>query len=305
MSITVFGSVNLDLTVSVDHMPEPGVTSHATGFLKGLGGKGANQAAAATRLARCPVRFVAAIGADAFGASLRASLDGLGVDTDHLVTMPDHDSGMALIHVDATSQNTITVVGGANMAWSADGPDADCFEGCKVALFQLETPQNATIAAMRKARAAGATVILDPAPIAATGMDALLAEADIITPNETEAAGLSCKMPATFDEALEVARSLCARGPQTVIVKLGAKGLAYACKDGRSGKLEPFRVNAIDTVAAGDSFNGGLAAALAEGMELEAALRFASAAGALATTKKGASEAVPDRADVDALILKG
>ncbi|WP_319411893.1 ribokinase [uncultured Cohaesibacter sp.] len=302
MSITVFGSVNLDLTVSVEQMPEPGVTSHATGFLKGLGGKGANQAVAATRLAKGPVRFVAAIGADAFGESLRASLSGLGVDTDNLVTMPDKDSGMALIHVDATSQNTITVVGGANMAWSPEGPDASCFEGCKVALFQLETPQQATIAAMRKAKAAGAKVILDPAPIAATGMDALLAEADIITPNETEAAGLAGSKPTNFDEALDVARSLCGRGPEIVIVKLGAKGLAYATKSGKSGKVEPFKVRAIDTVAAGDSFNGGLAAALAEGMELEAALRFASAAGALATTKKGASEAVPSRAEVDALI---
>ncbi|WP_316861019.1 ribokinase [uncultured Cohaesibacter sp.] len=303
MSITVFGSINLDLTVSVEQMPEPGVTSHATGFLKGLGGKGANQAVAATRLAKSKVRFVAAVGADAFGDSLKASLVALGVDTDDLVTMAEHDSGIALIHVDSTSQNTITVVGGANMAWPSDGPDAACFDGCKVALFQLETPKDATIAAMRKARAAGATVILDPAPIASTGMDALLAEADIITPNETEAAGLSGTKPTSFNEALEVARALCQRGPQTVIVKLGSKGLVYACKDGRSGQLEPFRVNAIDTVAAGDSFNGGLAAALAEGMELEAALRFASAAGALATTRKGASEAVPSRDATDRLLL--
>nr|WP_321455442.1 ribokinase [uncultured Cohaesibacter sp.] len=301
MSITVFGSVNLDLTVSVAHMPTPGETSHATRFLKGLGGKGANQAVAATKLAKGPVRFVAAIGADAFGESLKSSLEALGVDTDNLVTMPDEDSGIALIHVDATSQNTSTVVGGANMAWPSSGPDAACFEGCKVALFQLETPQAATIAAMRKAKAAGATVILDPAPIAATGMEALLAEADIITPNETEAAGLSGHKPTNFEEALSVAHRLCERGPKVVIVKLGAKGLAYACREGKSGKVEPFKVDAIDTVAAGDSFNGGLAAALAEGMELEAALRFASAAGALATTKKGASEAVPDRGAVDLL----
>ena len=302
MSITVFGSVNLDLTVSVEQMPEPGVTSHATGFLKGLGGKGANQAVAATRLARGAVRFVAAIGADAFGDSLKASLDGLGVDTRDLVTMPEHDSGIALIHVDVSSQNTITVVGGANMAWPAEGPDACCFDKCKVALFQLETPQDATIAAMRKARAAGASVILDPAPIATSGMDALLAEADIITPNETEAAGLSGTKPTNLEEAREVARSLCARGPRTVIVKLGAKGLAYASSDGQGGIMEPFKVKAIDTVAAGDSFNGALAVALSEGMPLEATLRFASAAGALATTKKGASEAVPDRAAVDGLI---
>ncbi|WP_321337461.1 ribokinase [uncultured Cohaesibacter sp.] len=302
MSITVFGSVNLDLTVSVDRMPEPGVTSHATGFLKGLGGKGANQAVAATKLAKGPVRFVAAVGADAFGDSLRASLDGLGVDTSDLVTMPEHDSGIALIHVDATSQNTITVVGGANMAWSSEGPDDRCFESCKVALFQLETPQDATIAAMRKARAAGATVILDPAPIASSGMDALLAEADIITPNETEAAGLSGIKPTSLEEALDVARSLCSRGPGTVIVKLGSKGLAYACKDGQGGVIASFKVDAIDTVAAGDSFNGGLAVALSEGMPLDAALRFASAAGALATTKKGASEAVPDRTAVDGLL---
>ena len=298
MSITVFGSLNLDLTVTVDHMPQPGATNHASGLHRGLGGKGANQAVAATKLASCPVRFVAAMGQDAFGESLVEDLKALNVNVDDMVVFPDSDTGMAFIHVDTNSQNTITVVGGANMAWPSQGPDDQAYEGCKVALFQLETPLEATLSAMRKARAAGATVILDPAPVAKHGMSDLMAEADIITPNETEAAAIVGKMPCDFGDAIEVAKDLCRQGPKIAIVKLGAKGLAFATADGETGSIEPFKVKSIDTVAAGDSFNGGLAAALAEGLSLTEALRFASAAGALATTKTGASEAVPTREQV-------
>ncbi len=302
MSITVFGSVNLDLTVSVHHLPIAGETSHAAGFQTGLGGKGANQAVAATRLAKCPVKFVAAVGQDSFADKLRADLQKMTVDTSNLVTMKGTESGIALIHVDQSSQNSITVVGGANMAWPDDGPGADVFKGCKVALFQLETPIAATLAAMRAARAAGALVILDPAPIAEGHMEALIAEADIVTPNETETAAITGTMPGNFLEAQTLARSLVAMGPKVAIVKLGAKGLAYASRHDGEGAMEPYFVKAIDTVAAGDSFNGGLAAALAEGRSLQDALKFAAAAGALATTRRGAGEAVPSRQEVDDLI---
>ena len=302
MTITVFGSVNLDLTVSVSHMPVPGETSHARAYDTGLGGKGANQAVAATRLARQPVRFAAAIGVDGFGQRVREDLAACGVETDHLTAFDGLDTGIALIHVDATSQNTITVVGGANMAWPDEGPDVAVFEGAKVALFQLETPLAATLSAMRSARKAGATVILDPAPIPSEGVDALLREADIVTPNETEAAALAGTEPSCLDEAIAVAKSLCARGPNIAVIKLGSRGLAYATADGKTGTIAPFSVTAVDTVAAGDSFNGALAVALAEGQALEDALRFASAAGALATTRRGASSAVPHREEVDELV---
>ncbi|WP_119309385.1 ribokinase [Cohaesibacter haloalkalitolerans] len=302
MSITVFGSVNLDLTVSVHHLPIAGETSHAAGFQTGLGGKGANQAVAATRLAKCPVKFVAAVGEDSFADKLRADLQKMTVDTANLVTMKGAESGIALIHVDQSSQNSITVVGGANMAWPDAGPCADVFKGCKVALFQLETPIPATLAAMRAARAAGAVVILDPAPIAEGHMEALIAEADIVTPNETETAAITGTMPGNFLEAQTLAKSLVAMGPKVAIVKLGAKGLAYASRHDGEGVIKPYFVKAIDTVAAGDSFNGGLAAALAEGWSLQDALKFAAAAGALATTRRGAGEAVPSRQEVDDLV---
>ena len=305
MTITIFGSVNLDMTVSVQHLPVAGETSHAQSFQTGLGGKGANQAVAATRLALCPVRFVAAVGEDSFADKLRSDLQKMNVDTSDLVTFKGAESGIALIHVDESSQNSITVVGGANMAWLDTGPSDDVFSGCKVALFQLETPIKATITAMRMAKAAGSTVILDPAPISHGNMDALIAEADIVTPNETETAAITGTMPSSFDEAEEMAQQLLTMGPKLAIVKLGAKGLAYASKQGESGHLEPYSVKAIDTVAAGDSFNGGLAAALAEGKDLLDAMRFASASGALATTRRGAGEAVPSRSEVETLISAG
>nr|WP_321981866.1 ribokinase [uncultured Cohaesibacter sp.] len=302
MSITIFGSVNLDMTVSVQHLPVAGETSHAGSFQTGLGGKGANQAVAATRLATGPVKFVAAVGEDSFADKLRADLEAMTVDTSHLVTIKGAESGIALIHVDESSQNSITVVGGANMAWPAEGPDADVFKEAKVALFQLETPLDATIAAMRKAKAAGATVILDPAPISDGHMDALIAEADIITPNETETAAITGTMPGDFLEAETLAKRLLTMGPKLAVVKLGAKGLVYASREEGSGHIDPYDVKAIDTVAAGDSFNGGLAAALAEGKSLLDALKFAAAAGALATTRRGAGEAVPSRAEVEKLL---
>lgn len=302
MTVVVFGSANLDLTVYVDALPRPGQTIHADREVIGLGGKGANQAVAAQRLSSEPVRFVSATGEDAFGAMLRAELAAKGISLAHMRRFPGMVTGIALIHVDSASQNVITVLGGANMAWPETGPEPSVFEGARVALFQLETPVEATIAAMRAARDSGARVVLDPAPVPFSVPDALVSAADVVTPNETETEALTGAAPADFDAAVAAARSLCARGPGLAVIKMGARGLAYATKDGAEGVVAPFHVAPVDTVAAGDSFNGALGVALAEGMDLEHALRFASAAGALATTRHGASAAAPERAEVEALI---
>jgi ribokinase len=216
--------------------------------------------------------------------------------------LPETQTGIALIHVDAASQNTITVIGGANMAWTDDGPDAQFFEGARVALFQLETPLAATLAAMRAARAAGAYVVLDPAPVPDTDIRALLALSEIVTPNEYEAERLTGIAPVDEASAIRATQELLNKGCDTVVLKRGAEGVVYACRCGRTGVIPPFNVEAIDTVAAGDFFNGGLAAALAEGQDLEDALLFASAAGALATTRPGAADAAPTRDQVDALV---
>ncbi|MFV0244592.1 MAG: ribokinase [Qingshengfaniella sp.] len=302
MTVAVFGSVNLDLTVYVQALPRPGQTIHADRQVIGLGGKGANQAVAAQKLSATPVRLIAATGADAFGQTLRTALAENGIALDHVAVFDDVPSGNALIHVDARSQNVITVTGGANMAWPDAGPGAEGFAGVGVALFQLETPLVATLAAMRAARAAGATVILDPAPIPRRDLTDVLAEADVATPNETEAEALVGIRPEDPAAAIAAARALVTRGPRLAIVKMGARGLAYATVQGETGIVPPFAVTAVDTVAAGDSFNGALAVALDEGLPVPQALRFAAAAGALATTRFGASAAAPSRAEVERLI---
>ena len=302
MSITVFGSVNLDFTVYVNSLPRAGETLHALRQISGLGGKGANQAVAATKLSTDKVRFVTALGKDAFADTIRTELSGYGVDMSDIKTFDDAASGNALIHVDKESQNTITVVGGANMAWADDGPDAAVFDGCKVAVFQFETPIKATLAAMQAAKQRGATVILDPAPVPDAPIEAVLAAADVVTPNETEAEALTGIRPVDKDSALRAAHALVAMGPSLAVVKMGANGLYYATKNGTVGYMLPFKVNAIDAVAAGDCFCGALAVALSEGMDTEAALRFASGAGALATTQYGAAASAPSRADLDTLV---
>ncbi len=299
MSITVFGSVNVDLTAYVETLPRPGVTTHAASYATGLGGKGANQAVAAQRLSNSAVRLVAAIGPDAFGARARALLAEFGVSDEDIIVMPDEETGIALIHVDAASQNTITVVGGANMAWPGQGPDPAVFRGAKIGLFQLEVPIEAGTSAMRAARAAGTRIILDPAPAPERSrrrhIDALLQLADIVTPNESEAEALTGLPASDHASALRAAQALRACGANTVVIKLGAEGLVYIDSDGAEGYVAPFKVVAVDTVAAGDCFNGALAVALAEGRLLPEALRFASAAGALATETRGAAASAPLR----------
>ena len=299
MSIIVFGSINVDLTAYVETLPRPGVTSHATSYATGLGGKGANQAVAAQRLSRTPVRLVAALGSDAFGVRARALLSMFEVSDEDIIVMPDEETGIALIHVDATSQNTITVVGGANMAWPQQGPDPAVFHGAEIGLFQLEVPIEASTSAMRAARTAGTRIIFDPAPApersSTRDIESLLKLSDIVTPNESEAEALTGIPTTDRNSALQAAYALRNCGAKTVVIKLGADGLVYVDSAGSEGYIAPFKVVAVDTVAAGDCFNGALAVALAEGRPLPEALRFASAAGALSTEKPGAASSAPSR----------
>ncbi|MGS4943997.1 ribokinase [Meridianimarinicoccus sp. RP-17] len=301
-AVTVFGSVNIDLTAYVPHLPRPGETAHATGHATGLGGKGANQAVAAARLARGPVRFVAAVGDDGFADLARAELARYGVGTGDLVTVAGEATGMALIHVDTDAQNVITVIAGANGTWNAAGPNPAVFAGNAVALFQLETPLTATGAALRAARAAGAVTILDPAPVPSADIGALIAAADIVTPNETEAEALTGIAPVDETSAFAAAAALLDRGAVTAVVKRGAAGLVWQARDGGRGVVPVFRVASVDTVAAGDCFNGALGAALAEGQKMDAALHFAAAAAALSTTRRGAAASIPSRDEVAALL---
>lgn len=305
--ILSFGSVNIDIVAYSAALARPGETIHAGRTSIGLGGKGANQAAAASRLASSlglQVALAGRTGTDLFAELARRHLAGFGVDLSALRSDPDHPTGLALIGVDAAGENAITVAGGANMALDATDTDAlvPLLSRTRVLLLQLETPLAVSLEAARLARAAGATVILDPAPAPADGLpDAFWPLIDLVTPNETETESLVGIRPTDQQSAAAAADRLQARGLRRAIVKLGARGVFW--RDGAAeGFVEPFAVQAIDSVAAGDCFNGGLAVALARGDTLADAVRFAAACGALATTKPGAAEAAPTLEAVQALL---
>jgi ribokinase len=272
------------------------------------GGKGANQAYAAGRLAHGPltVRMIGRVGYDLFADHLRASLSAAGVDVSGVHATRSAPTGVALIWVDRTGQNSIVVASGANHSLLASEMASfrSQFEGARLALFQLETPLPTVEAAMRLAREEGARTILDPAP--ATKLPpALLAEVDILTPNEAEASILLGRTPGplSLEEAPGVAAALRQLGPQAVILKLGEKGCF--CLDDAGERYCPcFPVTAVDSTAAGDTFNGALAVALAEDQPIPDALRFANAAAALSVTRAGAQASIPSRDEVERLFSR-
>jgi ribokinase len=305
-AIVVVGSLNMDLVVRCP-IPRPGQTVAGGDLREVPGGKGANQAVAAARLAagRCPVRMVGRVGDDAFGDRLVRQLDEDGVDADHVGRLAGVPSGTAVILVDDGGENAIVVSPGANGRLApADVPD---LAGAAVVLLQLEVPAETVAAAIGRAR--GAWVILDPAPVPAGGtLPAALYGVDLITPNQTEAEALTGVPVASADDAGRAAAVLVDRGAKRVVVKLGAGGCAVSERTdgGRivTTHVPGFAVTAVDTTAAGDSFNGALAVALAEGMGLLEAARFANAAGALAATRPGAQSSLPTRAEVDRLVSR-
>jgi len=306
MSILVFGSVNVDITVYAPRLLQPGETLHARRYAIGLGGKGANQAAAAARLGAATA-FVGRIGRDEMGAQARGLLDGFGIDLTGLGEDAAAGTGIAQITVgEADGQNVIAIVGGANMR--IDETDvaraAARLADARVLMLQLEVPLAASLDLAARARAAGVTVILDPAPAPEGGLDpAVLRAVDIVTPNETETAALLGCRPSTPEDGINAARDLVARGCRIAIVKLGGNGVAFA-GDGHEGFVPPFPVTVVDTVAAGDCFNAGLAFALARGDTLPDAIRLAAACGAIAVTRPGAAAAAPTLAEAEVLLDK-
>lgn len=304
MSVVVVGSVVWDVAGYAGRLPKPGETLLGDRYVAGLGGKGANQAIAAARLG-APARFFGRVGRDAFGASVRAALADYGLDPADVADDPEAATALALIMVGAGGENAILQAPGANRRVGAEdvARAAPAIARARVVLLQLEVPVETTLAAARAARAAGALAILDPAPAPADGLaGSVFMAADIVTPNEVEAESYTGFRPDTAESGAAAARRLVDLGAPTAIVTMGAAGLAWAREDGGAGFLPPFRVAAVDSVAAGDCFNGALAAALAEGQPFEPALRFAAAAGALATTKPGAAAALPSRDEVEALL---
>lgn len=303
MTIAVFGSINMDVTAYMERLPKPGETLQGREYKLGLGGKGANQAVAARKLGS-DVRFICRLGADDFAKPAQRELESYGVDLSLVARDKAGATGIAIINVGEGGENYISLIGGSNLAM--DDSDVErarsALDQADVLLLQLEVPLAASLKAAAMVKARGGIVILDPAPAPKDGLPAHVLQAvDIITPNETEAGLILGWQPQSLEDGLKAAKELRTRGVGTAVVKLGARGLAVA-GPGVEAIIPSFKVTAIDTVAAGDSFNGGLAHALEQGQPIEQALRYAAACGALSTTRKGASAAAPTKAEVEAFL---
>lgn len=301
--VLVVGSVSVDVTAFARRLPAPGETVLGEACTLVLGGKGANQAVAAARAA-APTRFVARIGDDPFAAIVAEGLADAGVDLAH-VARTEGPTGIAHIRVDAAGENDIVVVANANAALSADDVDAAlAAEAGRSAamLVQLESPLATVAHAIRRGDEAGLAVVLDPAPAQPLD-DALWPHVAVVTPNESEASALTGIAVRDAASAEAAGRWFLERGARAAIVTLAGAGAVLVDAAG-ARRVPPFSVGAVDTTAAGDAFAGALAAALARGDDLDAAARRASAAGALAVTRRGASPSIPTAAEVDALLAR-
>jgi ribokinase len=294
--ILVIGSANMDLVVAVDSLPRAGETVLGGQFQTFAGGKGANQAVAAAR-AGGRAAMLGCVGDDGFGATLRAGLEGEGIDTAALATVQG-PSGVAIIATDKNGENLIAVAPGANGLVDNKAVDKIRFDQFHVILTQLETPLETIVHAAKMARAAGVAFILDPAPAQPLPHE-LLALTDWLTPNETEAAILlGLPEGAAIDEQAAIA--LQDAGAGNVILKLGARGVILLEKGGAPIAVRSPQVDAVDTTAAGDCFNGAFAVGLTQGKSAVEAAHFACTAASISVTRHGAQAAMPSREEIDA-----
>ena len=299
--IVVVGSANMDLVAVAPRLPRLGETVIGSRFEVVPGGKGSNQAVAARRMG-ADVAFVARVGADAFGDQLLSSWQREGIDVAYVARDRDAPTGIALIEVDRAGRNRIVVVPGANALLSpADVARAEeVVAGAQVVLAQLEVPLDTVDAALRIAGRHNVPVVLNPAPARPLPPD-WLPRLAALTPNETEASFLAQLPARSVEEAAEAARCLRGDSNCAVVITLGEKGALLAIKTGLQ-HVPAYKMDAVDTTAAGDAFSGALAVALAERQPWPEAVAFANAAGALATTKFGAQPSLPTREEVERLL---
>jgi len=285
--VVVVGSANLDLVATVEHLPAPGETVIGSDYAEHAGGKGLNQAVAARR-AGARTAFLGCLGNDAAGDSLHQLLSSEGID--RMITDVAGPTGRALIAVDSRAENSIVVIPGANSMVSIGVVDdrRDVIARASVVLCQLEIPLEAVEAALAIARLGGARTVLNPAP-AADLPRGILELCDIVVPNQHEVAQLGGTS------------ALLDAGVGTVVITLGARGIRVVTREGE-WEIPPFVVRAIDTTGAGDAACGALAAALSQGADVLTAARRASAAGALAATRRGAVPSLPSAEEIDALV---
>lgn len=301
-TILVLGSVNADHVLKVNHFPRPGETITGSSYDIIPGGKGANQAVACARLGG-QTRFKACVGQDAFGREIIGKFAEDGIDTSLIDPIEGVNTGVALIFVDAHAENCIGISAEANAHLNAERvarnrqPIADA----DYLLMQLETPIDAIHAAAKAGKTGNTQVVLNPAP-ARPLSDDILACVDMITPNQTEAevlTGVAVNTPADAQKAADVLHE---KGISTVVITMGKQGAMISVREGEqteSQMVGSFRVEATDTTAAGDTFNGAMLVALSEGQSLVDAVRFGNASAAISVTRSGAQTSIPLREEVE------
>jgi len=297
-TIVVLGGINIDLVIRCNILPRPGETVKGISYNQFPGGKGANQAVAAAKLGG-NIIMVGAVGCDMFGSSLINNMRGLSIDVTHIKKVEDSPTGTAFILVDENGQNLISFVGGANDEVDSDLVDdaEDAIKGADALLVQLECPIQVIEYAIKKASSFGTPVILNPAP-AVSLPDNIMQQCSVLLPNESEAGALTgCQVEDT-ESACKASQILIEKGCKAVIVTLGEKG-AYLHQPGHYEELVPvLKVNAIDTVAAGDVFAGAFTVRFAMGDDFRNAVVYANHAAAISTTRNGAQTSIPDMSEV-------
>ncbi|MEM9825797.1 MAG: ribokinase [Planctomycetota bacterium] len=298
--IVVVGSINMDLVVRCGTLPLAGQTVAAHSVNEVCGGKGANQAVAA-RKCGAQAQMIGRVGSDAFADRLMSNLDQQTVDHTRVWTTSDCSSGLAIVAVEDSGQNAITLIAGANGRVSVSDvqQNANIIESADTLLLQLEIPTPTVLAAIRIAKTAGVRCIVDPAPVASDWNDELLG-VDLVCPNESEAEVITGVPIETLADAQKAAAILQSRGAKNVAITMGDRGTLL----GHGNTFHHFEaacVNAVDTTAAGDAFAGALATRWAETDDLTEAVKFANLAGAIAATRHGAQPSLATRQEIEDL----
>ncbi|MDY4385860.1 ribokinase [Pectobacterium aroidearum] len=296
--LVVLGSINADHILNLEQFPRPGETVIGEQYSVAFGGKGANQAVAAGR-SGADIAFIACVGDDDIGARICQQLSKDNIDVSSVEAISGETTGVALIFVNADAENMIAINAGANAAVTSDylRRHQQHIIDASALLMQLESPLETVIAAAKLAHEHQTKVILNPAP-ARELPDELLSLVDMITPNETEAQFLTGITVETEDDAARAAEVLHDKGIETVLITLGSRGV-WLSENGQGQRIPGYRVKAVDTIAAGDTFNGALVTALLENKPMSSAVKFAHAAAAIAVTRRGAQPSVPWREEID------